>query len=1566
MSYYLWKYFYDDDVDTFRQYLARATFDRNAAKGAGGGAGISAGTPVKAGSPGVFGTSPRIPSRSKRSAVVTPGSGARSNAVVLTRGDINARDAFGRTLLHHAVSSHRENALEFVRALLELPLLDLYAQDTESGWTALHRALYYGNIAAAQALMARDIHNATDYTTHVSHSNAGGLVKIKDNEGNSPFEVFGLTIAPRDLISESSDLTAGMYETGSVASADMDTDRPPTEKARRNPVSVINLRGEEVFAFGSNKNLTLGLEDGNDRHYPERVNLIRPQHLLERLHQDYLASRSDAGAPAHDDAVGLPAVIVNRAVVIQDVVMCKLHTAMVTDDPISNLHMCGFGPGGRLGTGDESTKFALTCIQAGGLARRKVTAVALGQDHTVVVCSSGEVFTWGSNKYGQLGYELPEVTGTEVPLQLTPRQIYGLIKKEPIIGTAASSIHSAIYTSTSLYTFGKNDGQLGLMDADARSLDKQTIPRRIGVSILQHAIESVSAIDRATVVLLENHEVIVFTHYAFTKIVFPLDSFGSSSVSNAFFLRHNREVKYIRTVKAAGNTICALTSYGEVFTVDVPARLEAVPASKSTTNPSKARNALPAPNRVWSIRKSHMAATDAAVGQNGSIILCTAAGTVWQKEKRANIKSVHHGPGQADKTKDYKFVRVPNIFGAVSVRSNAFGAFMAIRKDYDTMKECIAVEASTLWENIFNLLAFHDYGFTKDDERSEEPRLRFWRPSIKGPCPALIRNALLTRPQSEEELAALCNKFAPLADSSYDTWIASNVTDVRLPVHSIVLKARSKTLRNALTKFASDYYFSIPDVLSIEYDSDGQVQLMFQGADFFTITNLVLYMYADTVADFWRHTSQALHMAPRYRQVRTELMKIATTLDMKHLERAVRVMDEPARCLQDDFEVAFHDSDLFADTDVVMDLADNEERYAHRTILQSRCPFFEGLFHGHTGGMWMADRSETGTDGLEIVRVDLRHVEAPIFELVLQHIYADTGEELFDAIVTDDLDGFIDIVIEVLAVANELMLERLSRICQQVIGKYVTPRNICGLLNTVAESSETEFKQAALEYICLNLECMLDQRFLEELDDYLFEELDEMVQSNQLAFMPFARSNRALEVLLETSPELADQLDQARKRRVDGMRLRSWLVDDKYKPKDHGRSKLAHQSSATASPQLRATIAGDKRSTPPPASPVLDARATDDENMPFDMDDDAVDRSPLVTPSKERPSREHSPNRNTEFARDVRTMSTSVMSEDAMDVPSVKATGDASGSHRPAWTVAEAKLERIDMRDIMQQDASRRVSNLTQSLQAAAGPGGKTTVKVSQKERKRRQQELKAQALEDASSGISSPSAESSKGATSPWQTITARPALPPPAPSVAHASSTVNGATSSTSTPQVPSQKSLGITTDKGPATPPIQSIRHTPLPVRSHSSIDARTPLADILAQQQIEKISITQPDRRSLQEIQQEQEFQAWWDNESQRVQAEEAAAAAVAVASQVRSGRGRDGRERGHGRRKALDRDKADRPHGLGPPEAGAVAGRVASSARLDNRGSHRGRGGRGGADKRGRGPSSHGHVGHDRS
>ena len=1543
MSVNLWQYFLEDDVDSFRQYLAHATFSATAQRVITGGAAGNAA--FKIGSPGVLATSPRTPVKSRKSSgYVVPAIGTTQSKgiqVVLTRADVNAKDGFGRTLLHHIASSRNETAIEFVSALLEVSFLDLYAQDTESGWTALHRALYFGNVSIAQALMLRDIKDATDYTTAASHAHAGGLIKIKDHEGNSPFEVFGLTIASRLLEAGAGTLSLDADD-GSNVSVDLDQDEDDMESAQKRPAKcVTNIDGDEAFAFGSNKNLTLGLGDEDDRQYPERLIFTRPEHLLRKLRDDHMLNRlktlpfDDLSASRCENAHAgqIPSVVQAQILKIQDVVMSKLHTAVLTNDPISNMYVCGFGSGGRLGTGDEVTRFSFVCLQTGGLSSRRVATVALGQDHSIAITASGEVFSWGNNRYGQLGYALPEVSANETPTQLVPKQLYGHIKREAIVGAAASSIHTAIFTSTALYTFGKNEGQLGLMDADAGSLVMQVIPRRIGVSVLQSPIKNVSAIDRATCVLLENHEVVIFTHYGFKKVDnFPLYAFRNYALARA-------EGNTICKITSGGHTVCALSTFGEVFTIEVP-KCESPSVTGSTTNPNKARNALGTPSRVWSIKKGHMSANDVAVGQDGSIILCTEAGSVWRKEKRAKIKSIGTKDGSSTRPKDYKFVRVPNLTRAVAVRSNAFGAFVAIRRDCHVTREQIITDPPALWDTMFNLLAFHKYK-VEENADSAEPRPRFWTPAAKEFSPAQIRHAIMRSQHAEEEITSMMAKFEPLAESQYDLWITSNVTDVRIPVHSFLMKSRSGVLRRALTEFQESYYYCIADLLSIEYGADGEVQMKFSGMDFLTIMNLVLYLYTDSIIDVWHHIGKAVHMAPRYRQVRTELMKIAMHLDLRHLESAVRVMTDPVKALRSDMEVAIRDQDFFSDRDILIELADDVEVPAHSAMLCARCPFFDGLFRGRAGGRWMAARKGEANEKAEALKVDLSHIDVKIFEIVLRHIYADTGEEIFDDIVADGFDNFVELVIEVMSVANELMLERLAQICQAMLGKFVTTRNVCSLLNTISECSVEEFKRAALEYICLNLESMLEHRLLEELDPDLLCELDETIQANQLAFMPFARSSRAKDDLLEQYPDLLGQIQQAQQCRVDSMRLRTrFNNEDEDRPINSSKLRTGSYAESSPSPSVQR----DQRSSahhPQSQTPSPDIQAQDIEHdLPFEMDDENVATglginllSPKIRPRDE--SYLASPSLGPRESSAGKTVSESIGTEASSLTRSLRQAGqppiansrtpaplpavliEGFNLSAPAWKSATPSSFKTDLRDVMSQASTSQTSSLTQAMRTKSTDTVKAA-KLSQRERKKLQQQKQEHSRVEHNTPKTprtfADAALPTQSAVSPWQKVAKTPKAnlkdvmsesgpPPVSPAprpVPRTTMTMRQTVSGTS-PIPPKQQPRSVSTpnvavpSKTEPQTQIQSIRHIPA-AASSSLIDTSRSMAEILAQQDLEKRAIKEAAaKRSLQDIQQEQEFQQWWDSEARRVQEEEQQQqqAANAAASAARNGRGKGG-------------------------------------------------------------------------
>lgn len=800
--------------------------------------------------------------------------------------------------------------------------------------------------------------------------------------------------------------------------------------------------GEEVFTFGSNNNLTLGLGDEDDRQFPERIYLERPEHLIRHFYDQYLEEKrrkSNIEDSVSYDFSEIPALIQNRPLMIQDVVLSKLHSAVLTADPMSNLYICGIGRGGRLGLGDENTRFSFIPVQ-GGLSDKKVIQISLGQNHSIAVTSSGELWTWGSNTFSQLGFPLPPpAKPDEEPMSTTPRQVFGPLKKEIILGAAASAIHSVAHTGSSLFCWGKNVGQLALMDADSRSLEVQAIPRKVAATLLSShsSIVMVSAIDRATSCLFEDHTVCVFTSYGYNMVKFPnYDPFNNAplqrSVQLSMSSRYDPGRREIHQITSGGETIAAVTGNGDLYTMAVNNKYDGNQPATSTTNPSKIRDAVTVPQCIWSSKKDGVRSV--TVGDNGSVMIATQSGAVWRRIKRTKAKDTRT-PATADsKRKDFKFQRVPYVTDVVAVRSSTFGAYAAIRKDCDVTREQLEVDEPSLWRDIAPLFPLSGFKALNSKVRENKDTWKFQDPDVlKGRVDELAYETL-TSTDLEEDLQAHLRTWHVQHTSLGTVIRAAAYPTVAIPVHSWLLSARSRLLRSGLQQFREIGIYEVPDLLNIS-EQDGVTIVELTGSvDLITLMNFVTYIYCDKVIPAWNFTRQSKSLAYRYRQVRVELMRLATKLGMIELEAAVRVQSSPPRSLDRDFEEAIEDPAFFEDGDALLEL-DGDEIPIHSALLCQRCPWFQGLFNGRSRGMWLEGRRAAQGES-DRIKIDLKHMDPESFHYVLRHMYADTGEELFDDIVAENIDYFSELVMDVMSIANELMLDRLSQICQKIIGRF--------------------------------------------------------------------------------------------------------------------------------------------------------------------------------------------------------------------------------------------------------------------------------------------------------------------------------------------------------------------------------------------------------------------------------------------------------------------------------------------------------------------------------------------------
>jgi alpha-tubulin suppressor-like RCC1 family protein len=131
-----------------------------------------------------------------------------------------------------------------------------------------------------------------------------------------------------------------------------------------------------------------------------------------------------------------------------------------------SLYTWGQNSSGQLGLGDTADRSIPTLVPGFPATGTTITAIALGEKHSAALLSDGSLYTWGDNSSGQLG----RVVSDAAPAQ-TPHRVTFPDPTERVTAIALGGNHSAALLSDgSLYTWGWNNvGQLGLGDGSNRT-----------------------------------------------------------------------------------------------------------------------------------------------------------------------------------------------------------------------------------------------------------------------------------------------------------------------------------------------------------------------------------------------------------------------------------------------------------------------------------------------------------------------------------------------------------------------------------------------------------------------------------------------------------------------------------------------------------------------------------------------------------------------------------------------------------------------------------------------------------------------------------------------------------------------------------------------------------------------------------------------------------------------------------------------------------------------------------------------------------------------------------------
>lgn len=334
--------------------------------------------------------------------VVTKGSASQIKAFLPSHchNAATVKDALGRNALHLASSCGKKGVLDW---LIEKGV-DLLVKDKESGWTALHRSIFYGHIDCVWSLLKH-----------------GVSLYMQDREGLSPL----------DLLMK---------------------DRPTH-------VVFKNTDPTEVYTWGDNTNFTLGHGSQNSKHHPELLDLLSrsgvyvKQVVLCKFHSVFLSQKGQVYTCGHgrggrlghgDEQTCLVPRLVEGLIghSCSQVAAAKDHTVVLTEDGcvytfgLNMFHQLGIIP-------PPSSCNVPRQIQAKYLKGKTIIGVAAGRFHTVLWTREA-VYTLGLNG-GQLGHLL-DPSGEKYVT--TPRQVSALHHKDIVVSLVAASDGATVCVTT--------------------------------------------------------------------------------------------------------------------------------------------------------------------------------------------------------------------------------------------------------------------------------------------------------------------------------------------------------------------------------------------------------------------------------------------------------------------------------------------------------------------------------------------------------------------------------------------------------------------------------------------------------------------------------------------------------------------------------------------------------------------------------------------------------------------------------------------------------------------------------------------------------------------------------------------------------------------------------------------------------------------------------------------------------------------------------------------------------------------------------------------------------------
>jgi alpha-tubulin suppressor-like RCC1 family protein len=239
----------------------------------------------------------------------------------------------------------------------------------------------------------------------------------------------------------------------------------------------------ELFSWGANDSGRLGHGDENDRLLPTLCKPLQGHKVVQvamgSTHTLCLEDNGSLwgfggnkfgqlGCGNLDEKKIKPFVIPFwKDKKIKHIACGSWHSCVILED--GSVWTFGRGEDGQLGLGDLNVRESPTVLDT--LHGQVAISSALGSWHSLVLLENGDLFSFGSQNYGQLGHNLISKEPLLVPARIE------ILKDKKVVSISAGSAHNAVIVDKGdIYTWGNgNYGQLGNGKKDSLAKPKLVI-----------------------------------------------------------------------------------------------------------------------------------------------------------------------------------------------------------------------------------------------------------------------------------------------------------------------------------------------------------------------------------------------------------------------------------------------------------------------------------------------------------------------------------------------------------------------------------------------------------------------------------------------------------------------------------------------------------------------------------------------------------------------------------------------------------------------------------------------------------------------------------------------------------------------------------------------------------------------------------------------------------------------------------------------------------------------------------------------------------------------------------